>query len=71
MNTIPLALQYSASFGMNPSPGTMKPPSPCWGSISTHASFSAPTCLSIMVIAASAHRGPQVWYDSPVGQRYG
>ncbi len=68
-NTMPLSRQKSASAGRKPSPGTMNPPSPWIGSISTAATFSAPTCLVIWSMAWAAASRPHSC--GPVGQRNG
>src|SRR5580692_11266145 len=53
-NTIPLARQYAARPGRNPSGGTTKPPSPWIGSITTAATFFSPTCAWIRPVTTSS-----------------
>ena len=65
MKTTPFARHQSTRAGRKPSAGTMNPPSPWMGSMTTAARFSAPTCFSICEMARAAASGP----DSP--SRYG
>ena len=44
--------------GRNPSAGTMKPPSPWIGSISTAATLAAPTWVVMMSMARAAACAP-------------
>ena len=71
--TMPLLRQYSASPGRKPSPGTTNPPSPCTGSMTTQATFSAPICFSSRSTAcASASRAGVLGAGGPaerVGHR--
>ena len=65
MNTTSLARHQSNSVGRKPSAGTMNPPSPWIGSMTTAARFAAPTCLSITVIARRAANSPSVASSLP------
>ncbi len=58
MNTTPLAVHHSEIAGRKPGAGTMKPPSPRIGSITTQARLVAPTCLSSTSIARAAASAP-------------
>jgi hypothetical protein len=66
-NTMPLRRQYSASPARKPGAGTTNPPSPWIGSITTQATFPAPTCASIAPVTAASASGPHC--SGPVGQR--
>ena len=48
ISSAPLSLHQAAMAGRKPSAGTMKPPSPWIGSISTAATLSAPTWVVMM-----------------------
>ena len=48
-------------------PGSTKPPSPCTGSMTTQATWSAPTCVVMLRIARSAACAPVI----PSGSRNG
>ena len=69
MKTMPCSAHQDATCARNPGAGTMKPPSPWIGSMSTAAVFCSPTwvCTSEVNVAnaSSAQR------CGPVGQRYG
>ena len=59
-NTTPLlAAPVGERAAGSPSAGTTKPPSPSIGSITTQATLSAPTCLSITSIARAAACAPR------------
>ena len=58
MNSAPAVLVHAASSGKNPSAGTMNPPSPWIGSMSTAATLRAPTAVSIASMADLAAAGP-------------
>ncbi len=57
-NTTPFSRHHCAIAGRNPSAGTMNPPSPSTGSITTQARLSAPTCFSITSMARAAACAP-------------
>ena len=69
MKTIPLARQNSASPGRKPSGGTMKPPSPWMGSITTAATFSSPTWAWMRLVTTSSASAAHL--AGPPGQRNG
>ena len=65
--TTPFARHHSASAGRNPGAGSMNPPSPWMGSMTTAARFSAPTCFSIWSIARAAAGSPSTCLASRNG----
>ena len=65
MNTTSFFRHQSSSAGRNPSAGTMKPPSPWIGSMMTAARLSAPTCLSMTLMARRAASSPSVAISLP------
>ena len=58
MNATPLAVHQAEMAGRNPGAGTMKPPSPWMGSMSTQPVFSTPTWRSICSMARAAASAP-------------
>ena len=66
-NTTPFSRHQSASARRKPGAGTTKPPSPRIGSITTQATLSAPTCLSITSIARAAAWAPLIGAGSRNG----
>ena len=65
--TTPCSRHQSATARRKPGAGTTKPPSPSTGSITTHATLSAPTCLSITSIARAAASAPVIGVGSRNG----
>ena len=57
-SSAPFAVHQEAMAGRKPGAGTMKPPSPCTGSISTAATFLAPTWVVMMSITRAAACAP-------------
>ena len=56
--TTPFARHQAARAGRKPSAGTMKPPSPWIGSMTTAARLAAPTCFSMTSMARAAAASP-------------
>ncbi len=66
-SSAPFARHHSCRAGRNPGAGTTNPPSPCTGSITTAATWSAPTCFSTRSSARRAACSPVI----PRGSRKG
>ena len=66
---MPFSRQNAARPGRNPSGGTMNPPSPWIGSITTAATFCSPTWVWIRPVITSSASAAH-WHGPP-GQRNG